>query len=267
MLYVKKFDGTMQKYDASKLKRSLVNSGADNEIINKIMAKVDKILYDGIETKKLFRFVFNEFKKHRSYTASRYNLKNAILRLGIEGFAFEGFVSKLLKKQGYSVRLNRVVKGRYILHEIDVSARKNNERIMVECKHRTKPWLGCHIQTALYVYARYLDVKKTFTAPMLVTNTKFSGQVIKYSRGVGLMLMGWKFPRSNSLEYNIEKFRLYPITMLSSLSKSKIDMLLNLKIFLISDLSKRNASEIANMIKITESGANRILEESRALLR
>lgn len=265
MIHVKKLDGTMQRYDASKLKRSLLNSGADENIINKIMAKVDKILYNGIETKKLFRFVFEEFKKYQPYAASRYDLKNAILRLGSEGFAFERFVSMILKKQGYSTRLNQIVQGKYIKHEIDVSARKENEKIMVECKHHIKPWLGCKIQTALYVYARFIDVKELFTVPMLVTNTKFSRQVVTYSEGVGLRLMGWKFPKGNSLEHKIEKFKLYPITMLSSLDKGKVGNLLKLKILLISQLSTKDAREISDMVRITESKAYKILEESRAL--
>lgn len=257
----------MQKYDASKLKRSLLNSGADEATINKIMAKVDKILYNGIETKKLFRFIFEEFKKSKPSIASRYNLKNAILRLGTGGFPFEGFVAKILQKKGYSVKLNQIVSGKYIKHEIDVSAGKDNERIMVECKHHNKPWLGCKIQTALYVYARFLDVKGLFTMPMLVTNTKFSKQVVSYSKGVGLKLMGWKFPKGHSLEYNIEKFKLYPVTMLDSLDRNKINMLLTLGIFLISDLSTKDASEISDILKITNSKANKILEESKALCR
>jgi len=63
MINVKKLDGRIERYNEFKLRRSLSNSGADEETSNKIMAKVDKILYDGIETKKLFKFVFNEFKK------------------------------------------------------------------------------------------------------------------------------------------------------------------------------------------------------------
>ena len=265
MIYVKKLNGEMQKYDPSRLKKSLLNSGADEETINKIMIKVNQILYDGIETKKLFRFAFKEFKKYQPYASSRYNLKNAILRLGIEGYPFEQFVSKILQKKGYSVKLNQIVKGKYIPHEIDISAENGREKIMVECKHHAKPWLGCDIQTALYVYARFIDVKKWFTLPMLVTNTKFSPQVITYSKGVGLKLMGWKFPKGDSLEYHIENFKLYPITMLSALDREKIAELLRVNVILISDLSAKDANEISRILKISKSKANKILEESNTL--
>ena len=49
---VKKLDGTEQKYDPSKLRKSLLKSGADEETIDKIMTKVEPILFNGIETKK-----------------------------------------------------------------------------------------------------------------------------------------------------------------------------------------------------------------------
>jgi len=99
MINVKKLDGTLERYSETKLRESLFKSGADEETINRIMEKVKGILYDGIETKKLFKFVFEQYKKNAPYYSSRYNLKNAILRLGREGFAFERFVSLILKKK------------------------------------------------------------------------------------------------------------------------------------------------------------------------
>lgn len=265
MIYVKKLDGRTEKYDASKLKKSLLNSGADEETANKIIDKVDGIIYNGIETKKLFKFVLKEFKKYKPNVSSRYNLKNAILRLNFNGAHFEKLVAKIFQKRGYSVKLNQIVNGKYIKHEIDISAEKNKEKIMVECKHHAKPWLGTDIQTALYVYSRFIDVKKWFTVPMLVTNTKFSPQVITYSKGVGLKLMGWKFPKGESLEYYIERFKIYPVTMLSHLDEKKISELLRLNILLISDLSSMDAKKISNMLKISKSKANKILEEAKTL--
>ena len=156
--------------------------------------------------------------------------------MGREGYAFEKLVSIILKKQGFSTSLNQIIKGKYIKHEIDVSAVKDNEKIMVECKHHNKPWLGTDIQTALYVYARFIDVKKSFTGPMLVTNTRFSRQVVTYSKGIGLKLMGWKCPKGDSLEYYIEKFKLYPITMLPNLNEKKILELLRVLFFNIYNL-------------------------------
>jgi len=123
-MLVKKLDGRTERYDESKLRKSLFNSGSDEETTNKIMAKVHGILYDGIQTKKLFKFVFREFKKSEPYVSSKYNLKNAIMRLNHEGFHFESFVAKVIQKKGYFVKLNQIVRGKYIKHEIDISAKK-----------------------------------------------------------------------------------------------------------------------------------------------
>jgi|TARA_B100001964_G_C14142112_1_gene557941 Holliday junction resolvase len=265
MIFVKKLDGRSEKYYPSKLRKSLSNSGADEETTNKIMAKVDKILYKGIETKKLFKFALNEFKKYKPYGSSRYNLKNAILRLDHEGFHFESLVAKVIQKKGYSVKLNQIVNGKHIKHEIDISAEKGQEKLMIECKHHAKPWLGTDIRTALYVYARFIDTRKWFTMPMLVTNTRFSSQVVTYSKGIGLKLMGWKCPKDDSLEYYIEKFKIYPVTMLSILDRKKIFELLRLNILLISDLSSMDAKKISRILKISKSKADRILEEAKAL--
>ena len=49
---------------------------------------------------------------------------------------------------------------------------------------------------------------------MLATNTKFSPQVVAYSEGVGIKLMGWRYPKEESLEETIKKYKIYPITML-----------------------------------------------------
>ena len=60
-IHVKKLDGRSEIYNESKLRRSLLHSGADDQTADRILAKVKNILYDGIETKKLFKFVFKEF--------------------------------------------------------------------------------------------------------------------------------------------------------------------------------------------------------------
>jgi hypothetical protein len=265
MMYVKKLNGELQKYDASKLKKSLLNAGADAETANKIIKKVDAILYDGIETKKIFKFALREFKSHKPYGSLRYNLKNSILRLDSEGFHFEKLVAKIFQRLGYSVEMNQIVRGKYIQHEIDICAEKSKEKIMVECKHHAKPWLGTDIQTALYVYARFVEVKKWFSVPMLVTNTKFSPQVLAYSKGVGLKLMGWNFPAESSLKHYIEKFKLYPVTMLSMLDRKEMCDLLKAGILLTSELDAMSITDISRILKVSKPKANKILKSSKAL--
>mgnify|MGYP006299303603 FL=1 len=223
-IFVKKMNGDSEEYNPEKLKNSLKRVGADNKEIQEILKKVEKILYNGIETKKLFDIVHKELDKEKPYSGLKYNLKKSMLDMRIHGgFVFEKFIGRVLEKQGYEIKMNPVIQGKNVTHEIDVSAKKTGEKekVMVEVKHHMKSGIIESIQTALYVYARFLEVEKYFTKPMLVTNTKFSNQVIKYSKGVGIRLMGWKYPSEDSLEKNIEKYKLYPITILKLSTSQK----------------------------------------------
>lgn len=262
-MHVRKMDGTLAKYDPAKVERSLINSGADSDTIQKIMPKVSRMLYDGITTKEIFRFVYRELRKYSKTIASRYNLKNAMLELGPEGLFFEKFVARILQKQGYSVQVDKIIPGKYVEHEIDVCAYRKPEKMMVECKHHTYPGIYCDIQTALYVYARFLDVKQEFNSVMLATNTKFSNQVLQYAN-IGLKLMGWKYPKGNSIEENIERFRLYPITVLGSISKNEKNALMKNGIILVSDLISRSG-EIGIMLKIPKGKLQELIKEATHL--
>lgn len=226
-IMVVKMDGEKEPYDSKKLSRSLRRSGADNETIDNILEKVEKKkLHDGIKTKELFSFIHKELDKTRPGVSLKYDLKQAMAEMRIHGgYTFEKFVGLLMKKLGYGVKVNPIIKGKHVTHEIDVSAEKGKEKLMVEVKHRVKSGERESIQTALYVYARYLELEDKFTKPMLVTNAKFSNQVKKYAKGVGLELMGWRYPAKNSLEDNIARYKIYPITALSMSEKQKKEYL------------------------------------------
>lgn len=252
---VKKMSGELELYDENKLIGSMKRAGADEKTIEEILKKVRNIIYEGMETKKLFNFVLKELKKKKIDSGIRYNLKQGIIEMSLGGgYVFEKFIGKLLEKMGYKIKMNLIIKGKNITHEIDVSAFKGNEKLMVECKHYSKPWLGTSIQTALYVYARFMEVEKEYNKPMLVTNTKFSEQVIKYSKGVGIKLMGWKYPKGESLEESIERYGVYPITILP-LKKQEIRRYMEKNILTFDDLLKeKNLSqdlrrEIEMMVK------------------
>ena len=46
--------------------------------------------------------------------------------------------------------------------------------------------------------------------PWLVTNTKFSSDVIRYGNCVGMHLIGWKYPEDGGLEKLIDEANIYP---------------------------------------------------------
>ena len=241
LIHIIKKNGEKEVYDENKVILSMKNSGADDESIKKVLEKLNLILYEGISTNEIFKFVYKELKKINNYSSTRYNLKQSIFELSLNngGYVFEKYIAKLLEEEGYKIKLNQFVKGNFVEHEIDVSAFKKSEKLMVECKHFSRFELGISIQTALYVYARFLDLNHKFNNVLLATNTKFSPQVIKYSNGVGLNLLGWKYPFDKSLEKLIETKKIYPITILP-LPKSKIKEYLKQDIITIQDILKRD---------------------------
>lgn len=234
-----KKNGETEFYDENKVILSMINSGADDDSIKKVLDKLNLILYDGISTNEIFKFVYKELGKISAYSSARYNLKQAIFELNLNngGYVFEKYIAKILEGEGYKTKLNQFVKGDFVEHEIDVSAFKENEKLMVECKHFSRFELGVSIQTALYVYARFLDLNKKFNKVLLATNTKFSPQVMRYSKGVGLNLIGWKYPGDKSLEKIIESKKIYPITILP-LPRSQIKEYLKQDIITFEDLLK-----------------------------
>lgn len=233
-----KKSGEIEPYNEDKIILSLRNSRADEETIQIILKKLNKRLYNNIPTQEIFRLVFRELRRLELSVGTRYNLKQGIIDMTLGGgFVFEKFMERVYKKLGYKTKLNQIIKGKRITHEVDIVLEKENTISMVECKHFSRSDLGVSIQTALYVYARFLDLKKSFDKAIIATNTKFSNQVIEYSRGVGVDLIGWKYPRDNSLEKIIEKNKIYPITVLP-LKKSEIRRFLEEGILTIEELEK-----------------------------
>ena len=260
MIRVTKQNGEVEAFDERKLERGLKRAGASREVIEQVKRAVRKEIYDGISTREIFAVAFREFRKTEPVTANRYNIKDALMRLGSSGFPFEMFIERILTLQGYRCVRDEMMQGKIITHEIDVDAVKGTERLMVECKHRSKPWISTHIQTALYVYARFLDVKAAFTRPMLVTNTKFSPQVIEYAKGVGMRLMGWHFPKEDSLERNIDVFNAYPVTLLPSMTDEMLEICLRKGYVMLSDIHGLDEGALSKLFGITRRKAAGIVQ-------
>ena len=119
-------------------------------------------------------------------------------------------------------------------HEIDVIARKESEIALVECKYRNIQGISVDVKTPLYIHSRFDDVlangafKKAEERinGWLVTNAKFTNDAITYGRCVGLNLLSWDYPVKESLRELIDKFGLYPLTCLTSLTKQEKQWLL-----------------------------------------
>jgi len=268
---IKKRNGDVVSFDLKKVEQSLIRSGASTKIIDNVLRELPPLLYDGITTRKIFSIVFNLVKSKEKHTASKFSLKSSIAKLGPKGHNFETFIAHILAERGYKTEFRCIINGKCIKHEIDVIAKKENETYIAECKFHNEPWIYSPIQSALYSYARYLDISHNWddseVKPMLITNTRFSIEVIKYAKCVNMKLLSWDYPKNESLKEIIDSKQLYPITILISLNKQLTEKLLDRNMVLIDDIDKLKSLELMEILGCSSRKALLILNEVANILR
>jgi len=218
---VLKNDGTLEVFDRRKVEIALEKSGASAHLAHEVTDIVEGRLHESMRTSEIYRLAFETLAEYKPGAAFRYGLKRALLGMGPEGYPFETYVGAVLSSHGHETKLRQILNGKCIQHEVDVVAKKDGKTIMYECKYHNRPGLRCHIQNALYTYARLLDLRDVgvVESGVLATNTKFSYDVIQYAQCAGLGLLGWSYPQVGSLQQLIEAQKLYPVNMLSGVDR------------------------------------------------
>lgn len=270
-----KSSGINEDFDINKLINSLVRSGASSEVAAEIAKEIEIDLPSKTRTKDIFRQAKRLLRKQNSASGMRYSIKKAILALGPSGYPFEKYFAKIMAYHGYRVETNRVIKGYCVDHEVDVVAVNNNAYSVIECKYHSDAGKPTDVKIALYVHARFQDIKKAadmspekdmeFHNGWLVTNTRCTIDAIRYAECVGLKIVSWKYPEKNSLERMIEDKRLYPVTILHSLRKNMLDALFKADIILAQDIADMSEETFAQksgldqqIVKILKRDADEI---------
>jgi hypothetical protein len=228
---VRKYSGELVDFDKNKLLDSLKNAQADPELAQRIVDQILKELYSGMTTKQIYSRAFKMLKSQRRPSASRYKLKRAIMELGPSGFPFERYIGHIFRHDGYSAEVGIIMKGQCVTHEVDVLACKDNRCYIVECKYHNQQGKPNDIKVPLYIHSRFNDIKGellkdhsndyTDYKGWIFTNTRFTLDAIDYARCAGLQLVSWDYPENKSLRYRINKSKLFPITVLSSMTKKE----------------------------------------------
>ncbi|WP_055436883.1 restriction endonuclease [Lacinutrix algicola] len=265
-----KASGDHVKFSIEKLKNSLLSSGAGEDIVSNIVDVVRGELYQGISTKEIYNRAFALLKKKKNIYASKYKLKKAIYELGPTGFPFEKFIASILEYSGYKVFVGSILQGKCVSHEIDVTAIKESQHIIAECKFHNDSSIKCNVKVPLYVNSRYQDViknyKNTNTCPnegWVVTNTQFTKQAITYGECCGLKLLSWDYPKNNSLKDRIDRLALYPITVSTLLTNREKQFLLSRDIVLCRQLIKDTF--YLDHLGISEKRKEKVLDEINLL--
>jgi len=235
MATIVKGDGSREEFEVGKLVSSMKRSGAEYELAQKIAEKVAATVRDGMTTTEIYRNAYKELAKEEKVTAARYSMRRAILELGPTGFPFEDFVSEMMRLRGYTSKVRQVIRGKCASHEVDVVFEKDNYTVGAELKFHNVPGFKTDLKTALYVEARFRDIlegaklsgkESDIDEGLLITNTKFSSTAISFAECAGLKLLGWSYPSEGNLLDMIRETGVYPLTVLSSLTKKEKTMLL-----------------------------------------
>lgn len=241
---ITKADGEQEPFDAVKFEQSLEHAGASSTARARITARVMHELHPGQRTDEIYRKAFDMLRKEEPQPiAARYSVKRALFELGPSGFPFEQFLAEVLRADGWTARTGVALTGRCAPHEVDVLAQKGGKRIGIEAKFHNTPGGKTDIKDALYVHARYEDLKAAYDPQSkvdegwLVTNTTFTRNAVRYAQCSSLTLIGWDYPRANNLMAMIEKGRVHPLTCLTALSVSEKQRLLERRIVLCKDIS------------------------------
>lgn len=267
--FILKADGEREPFDPAKVERSLQHAGASSTVRARILAHIMHELKPDMTTEAIYRRAFEMLKREEALpVAARYSMKRAVFALGPSGFPFEQFLSEVLRAHGWRTRTDVMLIGRCAPHEVDVLAEKDGKKVGIEVKFHNEPGGKTDIKDALYVHARYEDLKK---APQessrvdegwLVTNTVFTRNAMRYGHCSGLPLLSWNYPSERGLLNLIEEGRVHPLTALTTLSESEKRRLMERKIVLCkSVLDERVLRESG----IPPSKANSVMEEARGL--
>ena len=270
MTMIVKASGDRVPFDANRLRHSLKRVGSDEFLIKEIINEVLSMLTEGMSTRKIYHIAFKLLRKKSKKIAAKYQLKRAIMQLGLSGFPFERFIAEIMRHQGFQTQNDQIITGYCVNHEVDIVAKRDNQIIFVECKYHNRLGLKCDVKISLYFKARFNDIEQAYKKNheeilkgWLVTNTRFTLDAILFGRCAGLHLMSWDYPEKGSLKEQIEISGLYPITCITSFTKSEISRLLEDDIVLCKTIS--NDTSLLHKLNIPKRRQKSIVEQCHTL--
>lgn len=285
-MLVTKASGEREEFNPEKLRQTCLRAGAPEWLAEKVVKEVEKKIFEGIATKQILKIALSILDKEMPHVAAKYDLKGAIMRLGPAGYEFENLIGELLREYGYRTSVHNIVKGYCIEHEVDVIAEKTvngaKETGMIECKYHNAAGIFSGVKDVLYSYARFEDLQQgakmsgiKFTRCWLVSNTKFSSDVIRYANCKSIILVGWKYPeRTDSRDANavpslkkmLDDKKLYPMTALRTMDRDSQEKLAGAGLMFCKDLIRTKTEKLEQM-GISRRRLKKLIKEAEVLCR
>ncbi|CAM3678991.1 restriction endonuclease [Flavobacterium gelidilacus] len=270
---VTKYSGEVVTFEKDKLKKSLFKSGACEADVNRVLETIEKQLYDGIPTKKIYKMAFQLLKKIDNVHAAKYNLRSAIMALGPAGFYFEKFIAKLFQMEGFETMTNLTLNGKCVSHELDVLLRKDEKISMVECKFHSSQDAKTDVKVPMYILSRFNDLavneyslfnqNTKISKCRIVTNNRFTEDAIQFATCSNMELLSWNYPVGNSLKNKVDFYHIYPVTALTTLTLLEKDKLLTQNIITAKELLTNK--EWLNKIGLSQTRIKNVLKETNQL--
>lgn len=264
-----KKNGQEQLFVPQKLCDSMTMVGAPDELAQQVCSIVDESIDSGVSTDKIFNTTRRYLKEFNPKIAALYALERGLGALGPSGFIFEQYIAALFREMDYDVQTNVYMQGEGVTHEVDVLAAKGNVVYVIEAKYRNDYQSKTHINQVMYADARLGDIKRRRKIEgdtreyyiWVVTNTRFTDNAINYVEHRDVQLMGWDFPKYINLKKIVSEKKLYPVTILPSISKKALKILAEQDMILVKSLYGKTVNDLVHEYGLSMTMAKKLYQE------
>ncbi len=273
-IMITKSTGEKVPFNQEKIARTARRAGAAPILAEKVAKEISQQVRDGLTTKEIFDLILAILDRESPPVAARYNLAQALTKLGPTGFEFEKYIAELLRVYSYKTELPDILQGACVTHEVDVLAEKDLRRAMIECKFRHEVGIYIGIKDIMATWARFLDLVEGAELDLcphldecwLVTNTRFSNDALKYAHCKGMILLGWNHPEERSLSHMIDAKAVYPVTVLRQLDQPTLGALAKAQIMLLKHLVEGDPIELARRTNLPEERIKILIHEATKII-
>jgi hypothetical protein len=274
-LMITKSDGRLAPFNSEKVASSLKRTGVDNKTIRAVLEIVRPKIEKKMTTFDIHQLVLAELEKRKPWAAARYNLRDAIIKLGPAGYNFEKYVASVLDAYGYDATTPKELQGACIRHEVDVMAVKDGRTAFIEAKFRQDFRASIGIKDTMSTWARFLDLVDGsnvglcphFDEAWLITNARFTDQSLKYGHCKNMVLIGWSHPTERSFAKMVDLDALYPVTVIKELKPDELERFAKADIMLCREIGASTSKDLRSKTGISVKRLDTILEICESIVK
>ncbi|HCC21985.1 hypothetical protein A2480_02420 [Candidatus Uhrbacteria bacterium RIFOXYC2_FULL_47_19] len=273
-MLIKKSNGELVTFDPNKIRATIKRAGANNELADRVLQRIQAKVRNGMATKRLFAIVRKELRRESRHLAQRYNLRTALLRLGPAGFKFEKYVASILNAYDYTALVpEQEYIGLCVKHEVDVVATKGGHSLVIEAKFRNRFADTVTLRDTLATWARYNDLRDgaetnrscpLFDEIWIVTNGTFSDRAMQFGLCRGINMVGWRM--GQSLAEMVDHTALYPITVIDNLRQWELERFAKNDLLLCREVVIEDPDRLSDRLQLPRSRTKQIWKECQAVV-